>query len=244
MSTNVVTNWKNLNLYAELTDIKNTDILFYQQHPEMVGKKISAGNPLVKDWMLLRDYEVQNKYNSIIEDSVAQFPMITARVLKALIVQESRFQPSVINSYGFVGLCQFGVTSGREEGLIINNYRDERLDPKMSIMAATRHLNHKYLAIKGNLDKYQILDNEEIIKFILGSYNGGQGTINYALNTSKTPQTWVDIYTPVNDFKRTALYAATKYYFGNIKGNDLSIAKYNEIRKYPELITALAAREE
>lgn len=246
--SNVITNWKNLNLHMESSDVKKTDEIFYEKHPSLVGKKLDKDSIFVKDWKSILEYVIQNKYNDIIEDSVKQFTMITPKVLKALLVQESRFNTKVINSYGYGGIAQFGVTSGKEEGLIINDQIDERLIPEKAIPAAVRHLRHKWEAIKSTIDKYNIIDNIEIIKFILASYNGGQGTIIYALNyestKSKGPWSWLEICGEPKSIKQSALYAATYKYFSNIRGKDLSVEKYHEIGNYPILITNLELRAE
>lgn len=245
MTLSVYTEWKKLNLFAEPVDIKNTDIEFYKQYPDMVGRKISAGNRLVEKWMGIRELVIQNKFNDSILDSVAQFPMIPPKVLKALLIQESRFDTIVHNSYGFAGIAQFGISSGRAEGLKITDLVDERLNPKLAILAAGRHLKHKYEAIKPTLDKHGIMDEQEVIKFIVMAYNSGEGVVITALNSCKNPPTkWCDIYYPRITKLTSPLYVAVQKYFKDINGKDLSDSKYLEISQYTPKIMALAEREE
>ena len=67
-------------------------------------------------------------------------------VLKSLIAQESKFNATVINSYGYAGIAQFGRPAAREVGLnvgIAGSASDERLDPSKAIPGAARLLNIK-----------------------------------------------------------------------------------------------------
>lgn len=84
--------------------------------------KINAGN--------LDDYTT--RYDNIIANAVEWCPGLSPAILKSLLAQESRFNPTVINQYGFAGIAQFGRPAAREVGLtvgIAGSSSDERLDP-------------------------------------------------------------------------------------------------------------------
>ncbi len=87
-----------------------------------------------------------NLYDEVIARSVEWCPGLSPHVLKSLLAQESNFRPTVINSYGYAGIAQFGRTAAREVGLnvgIAGSASDERLNPDKAIPASARLLNIK-----------------------------------------------------------------------------------------------------
>ena len=91
-------------------------------------------------------------------------------LLVAIAYQESRFHTDLSSWAGAVGLM--GLMPRTAESLGIS--REDRTDPELSIMASVRLLN--------KLDKMfsKVADKEERLKFILASYNGGNGHISDA----------------------------------------------------------------
>lgn len=124
-------------------------------------------------------------YDSVIARSVEWCPGLSPKILKSLLAQESNFRPTVINSYGYAGIAQFGRPAAREVGLhvgIAGSASDERLNPDKAIPAAARLLNLKAKRL-GEIafSKYGQPNGTEFWKFVLAAYNGGEGTVALAM---------------------------------------------------------------
>jgi soluble lytic murein transglycosylase-like protein len=140
--------------------------------------KINAGN--------LEDYTT--RYDNTIAGAVEWCPGLSPAVLKSLIAQESKFHPTVINSYGYAGIAQFGRTAAREVGLqvgIAGSASDERLDPSKAIPGAARLLNIKAQRL-GEIafSRYGQPNGVEFWKFVTAAYNGGEGTVALAMGNA------------------------------------------------------------
>ncbi|MFK7807776.1 MAG: transglycosylase SLT domain-containing protein, partial [Saprospiraceae bacterium] len=88
--------------------------------------------------------------------------------LKYLAIIESALNPAAKSPAGAAGLWQFMIGTGREYGLEVNSYIDERLDPHKSTEAACLYL--KYL--HGLYDDWNLA---------LAAYNSGPGNVNKAI---------------------------------------------------------------
>lgn len=129
-----------------------------------------------------------NLYDEVIARSVAGCPGLSPQILKSLLQQESAFNPTVINSYGYAGIAQFGRPAAREVGLnvgVAGSASDERLNPNMAIPAAARLLNLKAKRL-GEIafSKYGQPSGENFWKFVLAAYNGGEGTVSLAMGNA------------------------------------------------------------
>lgn len=127
-------------------------------------------------------------YDDVIARSVEACPGLSPKVLKSLLAQESNFRPTVINSYGYAGIAQFGRTAAREVGLnvgVAGSASDERLNPNKAIPAAARLLNLKAKRL-GEIafSKYGQPSGAEFWKFVLAAYNGGEGTVALAMGNA------------------------------------------------------------
>jgi Transglycosylase SLT domain len=126
-----------------------------------------------------------SRFDQVISQSVQWCPGLSPVILKGLLAQESNFNPTVINQYGYAGIAQFGRDAAREVGLqvgVAGSEMDERLNPYKAIPAAARLLNLKAQRL-GDLafSRYGQPDGVEFWKFVLGAYNGGEGTIAVAM---------------------------------------------------------------
>jgi len=88
--------------------------------------------------------------------------------LKYLSVIESALNPRAKSPVGASGLWQFMLPTGRECGLTINSYVDERNDPVASTKAACMYLNKLY-------DIYGVWE------LAISAYNCGPGNVNKAI---------------------------------------------------------------
>jgi hypothetical protein len=129
-----------------------------------------------------------NLYDEVIARSVAGCPGLSPQILKSLLAQESNFRPTVINSYGYAGIAQFGREAARDVGLnvgIAGSASDERLNPGKAIPAAARLLNLKAKRL-GEIafSKYGQPSGANFWKFVLAAYNGGEGTVSLAMGNA------------------------------------------------------------
>ena len=91
--------------------------------------------------------------------------------LKYLTIIESRLDPEAVSRVGATGLWQLMFYTGLENGLKLNSYIDERMDPLKSTIAATKYLEKLYkIHSDWNL--------------ALASYNAGPRTISKAIKRS------------------------------------------------------------
>ena len=91
--------------------------------------------------------------------------------IKYLPIIESRLDPSAVSKVGATGLWQFMFYTAIENGLTMNSYVDERMDPYKSTAAAALYLN-----------KLHKIHNDW--NLVLASYNAGPRTIYSAKKTS------------------------------------------------------------
>jgi len=104
-------------------------------------------------------------YDDLIRDAAADLGW-DWRLLAAQIYKESQFNPKAVSWAGAQGLMQL------MPGTALAHNVTDPTDPNQSIKAGKRHL--KWLQ---NIWKDKIEDPEERIKFILASYNVGQGHV-------------------------------------------------------------------
>lgn len=81
---------------------------------------------------------------------------------------ESTLNPRAVSGAKAAGLWQFMPSTGREYGLEVNDYVDERFDPVKSTEAACRYLRNAY-------ERYGNWES------VAASYNGGMGRISKEL---------------------------------------------------------------
>ncbi len=91
--------------------------------------------------------------------------------IKYLPIIESRLDPSAVSKVGATGLWQFMFYTALENGLTMNSYVDERMDPFKSSQAAAAYLNKLYR-----------IHNDW--NLVLASYNAGPRTISRAKKKS------------------------------------------------------------
>lgn len=96
------------------------------------------------------------------------------RLLAAQINKESRFDPTTKSWAGAIGLMQIMPKTGARFGA------DNLLDPAQSIEAGSN-----YLAWLDEFWRPQVPDSLERVKFVLGSYNVGQGHVMDAVRLAR-----------------------------------------------------------
>ncbi|MDG1296765.1 MAG: transglycosylase SLT domain-containing protein [Saprospiraceae bacterium] len=169
----------------------------------------------------LKDYLVYGQKQSayILKRSQMYFPIFEhylalndmPDILKYLPIVESRMNPTEFSEAGAKGLWQLIPATARENGLIVNDEIDERMDPYKSTEAAVKFLKRLY-------DRY------EDWSLVLAAYNCGPGVVNKAIRkTGACGDFWsVQNYLPgqtKNYIPKfiAASYMAEFYLFHNIK---------------------------
>ncbi|WP_395066679.1 LysM peptidoglycan-binding domain-containing protein [Flavobacterium sp.] len=117
-------------------------------------------------------------YFPIFEDELAKnnIPL----EIKYLAVVESALNPKAVSRVGATGLWQFMYQTGKQYGLNISSYVDERSDPLKASQAASQYMNNMY-KIFGDWD------------LVLASYNSGPGNVAKAIRRSGGQQNYWNI---------------------------------------------------
>ncbi|MBW2992413.1 transglycosylase SLT domain-containing protein [Candidatus Woesearchaeota archaeon] len=130
---------------------------------------------------------VEDRYDSVIKVAAEEHDTSFALV-KAVIKQESGFDPEAVSPTGCKGLAQFCSAAAVDYGLCDKegcSIRDDRLDPEKSIYAAAEYLNDLTNVFKGYTAKYE---------FALASYNGGVNVVKRAIEaTGENNPTWATV---------------------------------------------------
>ena len=138
------------------------------------------------------------------------------RLVASLIYQESRFDPSVESSRGAYGLMQVMPSTGERFGLDVTRSVDSNI-----------HAGVRYIKWLNTFFDQRVPDPEERIKFVLASYNAGQGHVLDAMKLAEKngldPEKWDN---------NVALYLARKsdpevYYDPVVKHGSLRGAAVN-----------------
>jgi membrane-bound lytic murein transglycosylase D len=191
-----------LDLYEELTlDITNINIdekVDFELSTELLKerlKKLDEKSPfnieynqglenVIKSFLKNRKraFErlmgVSQFYFPLFEESLAaqNIPL----EIKYLAVVESALNPRAVSKAGATGLWQFMYQTGKQYGLKIDTYVDERSDPTKASKAATQYMKNMY-KIFGDWD------------LVLASYNTGPGNVAKAIRRSGGKQNYWNI---------------------------------------------------
>ncbi len=93
--------------------------------------------------------------------------------MKALVWQESSFNPDAVSHCGAQGLTQLMPKTAKQMGV------EFPFNPEQNIEGGVRYLARQYRRLK------EIPDPQERLKFALASYNGGRGYVNKALSLAR-----------------------------------------------------------
>jgi HEAT repeat protein len=129
----------------------------------------------------------QHLYDREIARAVLHFPGLHPKVLKALVFQESNFEPIAGNRFDCVGLAAFCRGAAAQEGLALaprprDFDADERYRPAAALEAAVRHLRRKaQLLEEGPFRRYGAPRGNDYWAFVLAAYNGGHHQVAEAM---------------------------------------------------------------
>ena len=133
------------------------------------------------------------------------------RLLAAQAFQESRFDPRARSWAGAAGLLQLMPATARQFGVL------DVYDPEDNVRGGAR-----YLAWLEDYWQDQIPDPEERLRFVLASYNAGQGHVQdarrLATKYGDDPTSWDDVSYWMLQKSRTEVYTDPVVYFGFVRG--------------------------
>ena len=142
-------------------------------------------NPIVKNYMILyseknvpkmkRLLSLSDYYFPIFEEILAKYDMPLE--LKYMSIIESALNPVARSRVGARGIWQFMYKTGRQYGLKINSFVDERLDVEKAADAAARYLK----------DAYNVFGDWALA---ISSYNCGPGNVNKAIRRAGRRDFW------------------------------------------------------
>ncbi len=130
--------------------------------------------------------------------------------IKYLAIVESALNPKAKSRVGATGLWQFMYATGKEHGLDVNSYVDERSDIDKSTKAACEYLSKVYKRF-GDWD------------LALASYNSGPGNVSKAIRRSGGSQNYWNIrpFLPRETAGYVPIFQATMYVFEYAKEHNL-----------------------
>lgn len=142
-------------------------------------------NPYVRSYLRTYIEKYPAKTEEMLGRTTIYFPLFERLLrendmpeeLKFLAIIESSLVQKATSRSGAVGLWQFMKPTGREYGLRVTKYVDERMDPEKATRSAVRYL--KYL--------YKRFQSWELA---MAAYNAGPGRVNSAIKRSGTRNYW------------------------------------------------------
>ncbi|MDI9256070.1 LysM peptidoglycan-binding domain-containing protein [Flavobacterium sedimenticola] len=191
-----------LDLYNELTlDIRNINVdekVDYELSTELLKerlKKLDEKSPFNIEYNVglenvIKSFLKNRKraFERLMGVSQYYFPMFEEALaaqnipleIKYLAVVESALNPRAVSRVGATGLWQFMYQTGKQYGLQVDTYVDDRRDPLKASNAATQYMKNMY-AIFGDWD------------LVLASYNTGPGNVAKAIRRSGGKQNYWNI---------------------------------------------------
>ncbi len=195
-------NLASLEGYNEMIlDIKNVDVdqkVDYQLSTELLKerlKKMDEKSPFNIEYNVglenvIKSFLKNRKktFEKLLGVSQYYFPLFEEELaknnipleIKYLAVIESALNPRAVSRVGATGLWQFMFQTGKQYGLNIDSYVDERNDPLKSSQVASQYMSNMY-KIFGDWD------------LVLAAYNSGPGNVAKAIRRSGGQQNYWNI---------------------------------------------------
>lgn len=170
-------------------------------------------------------------YSNLMAKAKYYFPLFEEKLdkydipleMKYLAIIESALRPKARSRVGATGLWQFMYPTGKQYGLQVSSYVDERQDPVLSTEAACRYL----------ADLYTIFDDWDLA---LAAYNSGPGNVNKAIRRSGGSKNYWNIrhFLPRETASYVPIFYATLYVFEyghihNIQASDIQNLHHFEV---------------
>jgi membrane-bound lytic murein transglycosylase D len=151
---------------------------------------------------------VKNMYFPLFERELDKFKLPLE--LKYLAIVESALQPKAKSRSGATGLWQFMYLTGKQYGLNVSSYVDDRQDPYKSTIAACNYF----------VDLYEMFGDWNLV---LAAYNGGPGYLQRKINEVGSYNFW-DLHPHLKEETRNYVpkFIATNYIMNHYKEHNIS----------------------
>lgn len=177
-------------------------------------------------------------FSNLMAKSKYYFPLFEEKLdlydvpleVKYLSIVESALQARAKSRVGATGLWQFMYYTGKQYGLDVTSFVDERQDPILASEAAAKHLS----------DLYDIFDDWDLA---LAAYNSGAGNVNKAIRRSGGKRNYWNIraFLPRETANYVPIFYATLYLFEYGDKHNIFPAKNFNLKNY-EVDTLLVKR--
>lgn len=207
-------------IYKSVSELKYDEVYYPELPTDTLKKRLAeldaktpfniAYNPSLES--VIKNY-LKNRRKSIerlMGLSEYYFPMFERELdnhdipleVKYLAIVESALKPKAKSRVGATGLWQFMFATGKQYGLDVSSYVDERCDPIMATEAASKYLASLY-KIFGDWD------------LALAAYNSGPGNVSKAIRRSGGYQNYWNIrpHLPRETAGYLPAFLATMYIF-------------------------------
>jgi len=207
-------------IYKSVSELKYDEVYYPELPTDTLKKRLAeldaktpfniAYNPSLES--VIKNY-LKNRRKSIerlMALSEYYFPMFERELdnhdipleVKYLAIVESALKPKAKSRVGATGLWQFMFATGKQYGLDVSSYVDERCDPIMATEAASKYLASLY-RIFGDWD------------LALAAYNSGPGNVSKAIRRSGGYQNYWNIrpHLPRETAGYLPAFLATMYIF-------------------------------
>ena len=162
-----------------------TDSIIYKRLLTLNTKVKLEYNPRVRGYVNMYINKMRKSIDITLSLAELYFPMFEEALdkygvpheLEYLAIIESALNTNAVSRAGATGLWQFMVQTGKNYGLEINTFVDERRDPQKASYAAARYLR----------DLNKIYDNWPLA---IAAYNCGPGNVNKAIARSGKRDFW------------------------------------------------------
>lgn len=151
---------------------------------------------------------VKNMYFPLFERELDKFKLPLE--LKYLAIVESALQPKAKSRSVATGLWQFMYLTGKQYGLNVSSYVDDRQDPYKSTIAACNYF----------VDLYEMFGDWNLV---LAAYNGGPGYLQRKINEVGSYNFW-DLHPHLKEETRNYVpkFIATNYIMNYYKEHNIS----------------------
>ena len=213
-----------LNVYDELlADIKTIDIdqkVDFELPTELLKerlKKLDEKSPFNIEYNIGLENVIKSflknrkrSFERLMGISQFYFPLFEDELsrnnipleIKYLAVIESALNPRAVSHCGATGLWQFMYQTGKQYGLNINSYVDDRIEPVAASKAASQYMKNMF----------KIFNDWDLV---LAAYNSGPGNVAKAIRRSNGQQNYWNIRTKLPKETQGYLpaFLATMYIF-------------------------------
>lgn len=207
-------------IYRDVTDLKYKAVYYPELPTDTLKarlKRLQARTPfnveynpqlesVIKNWLKNRHQSLER----LMGLSNYYFPMFEQEFdnldipleMKYLAIVESALKPRARSRVGATGLWQFMFATGKQYGLDVSSYVDERSDPVKSTKTAGVYLTKLY-SVFGDWD------------LALAAYNSGPGNVNKAIRRSGGQKNYWNLrpYLPRETAGYVPAFLATMYIF-------------------------------